>query len=106
MLLVLFAVAIASILALSFMRSSRPTAAVAANIDRHAEARALAESGLKLAINYVKENSDWRTAMPYGLWLEDQGLGGGVFSVYGTDDDGDLTDDDSDQVLLSGCCDC
>ncbi|XAM00380.1 LamG domain-containing protein [Phycisphaeraceae bacterium D3-23] len=101
MLLVVIALAVAAILALSFMRSSGPTMAVASNIDRQAKVRAVAEAGLEFAIEYVKENDNWRATQPNGLWLADQPLNGGTFSVYGTDDDGDLNDDAGDTLNLS-----
>lgn len=101
MLLVVIAMAVASILALSFLRSSGPTMAIASNNDHHAKARAIAESGLALAVEYVKDNPDWRTVKPHGLWIADAPLEGGSFSVYGTDDDGDLGDDTGDVLELA-----
>jgi len=101
MLLVVIAMAVASILALSFLRGSGPTMAVASNHDRHSKARAVAESGLEFAIEYVENNDNWRTAQSHGLWIADQPLDGGMFSVYGTDDDGDLNDDAGDTLNLS-----
>lgn len=101
MLLVVIALAVASILALSFLRAGGPTMAVASNIDKQAKARAVAEAGLELAIQYVNEDDAWRSDKPSGLWLADQPLNGGTFSVYGTDDDGDLADDAGDDVTLS-----
>lgn len=101
MLLVVIALAVAAILALSFLRIQGPTMAVANNIDRHAKARAIAESGLAYATDYVKNNPDWRTERPHGLWEADVAYAGGTFSIYGTDDDGDLGDDASDTLELA-----
>ncbi|MEM9414199.1 MAG: LamG domain-containing protein [Planctomycetota bacterium] len=101
MLLVLLALSVASILALSFLRMQGPTMAVASNIDRHSKARAVAESGLEIAIGYVKDNPDWRTTRPHGAWVTDVPYEGGAFSIFATDADGDLSDDHSDPVLLS-----
>ena len=101
MVLVIIAIAMAVIIALSFLHSQKPTAAVAANIDRHAEARAIAESGLEMAIEYVRNDADWRSANADGVWITDVTLNGGTFTVYGTDEDGDLNDDSSDTLVLA-----
>lgn len=102
MLLVLIAVAMCTIMALSFLAAQQPTAAVAANIDRKTQARAIAESALKMAIDYVNEDADWRSDKTSGTWMADIALDGGTFTLTGTDeDDGDLSDDSSDTVLLT-----
>lgn len=100
MLLVIIALAVAAILSLTFLRSSGPTMAIASNNDSKAKARAIAESGLAMAVKHVQSSTDWRTDQPHGLWIADVPYGGGTFSVYGTDDDGDLSDDPSDVLLL------
>jgi len=102
MLLVLIAVAVATILALSFLAAQRPTAVVASNIDRKAKARQIAESALKMAIDYVNEDADWRTDKTSGTWMADASLDGGTFTLTGIDEaDGDLADDNTDVVTLS-----
>lgn len=102
MLVVLIAVGVATILALSFLASQGPTSVVAKNIDRKAKARQIAESALKMAIDYVNEDADWRTDKTNGQWMSATSLDGGTFELFGTDeDDGDLSDDTADQVLLS-----
>lgn len=101
LLLVLIAVAVLTILALSFLASQQPTAAVAKNIDNKAKARVIAESALKMAIDYVNEDPTWRTDKTNGTWMSSVALDGGTFDLYGTDeDDGDLADDSSDPVHL------
>lgn len=100
--MVLLAVAMATILALSFLASQGPTAVVASNIDRKAKARAIAESALKMAIDYVNEDADWRTDKSSGVWITDASLDGGTFTLSGIDEaDGDLSDDSSEVVTLS-----
>lgn len=102
MLLVLIAVAMCTIMALSFLAAQEPTAVVAANIDRKTQARAIAESALKMAIDYVNEDADWRTDKSSGAWITDASLDGGTFTLSGTDEsDGDLADDSSEDVLLT-----
>lgn len=98
----MIAVVMTTILALSFLASQGPTAAVASNIDRKAKARQIAESALQMAIDYVKEDSDWRTDKSSGVWMTGAALDGGTFTLSGTDeDDGDLADDSSEPVTLS-----
>lgn len=102
MLLVLIALAMCTILALSFLAAQQPTALIASNIDRKTQARAIAESALKMAIDYVNEDADWRTDKRSGLWMSNVALDGGTFTLEGTDEaDGDLANDSSQAVLLT-----
>lgn len=102
MLLVLIAVAMCTIMALSFLAAQEPTAAVASNIDRKTQARAIAESALKMAIDYVNEDADWRSDKSSGTWIANAALDGGTFTLSGIDeDDGDLTDDVREAVILT-----
>lgn len=102
MLLVLIAVAMCTILALSFLAAQEPTAVIASNIDRKTQARAIAESALKMAIDYVNEDAGWRTDKTSGTWITDASLDGGTFTLTGIDeDDGDLADDTGEAVTLS-----
>lgn len=88
-------------MALSFLAAQAPTAAVAANIDRKTQARAIAESALRMAIDYVSENSDWRDVKTSSAWMTGVELHGGSFDLIATDDDGDFGNDPSDELLLT-----
>ncbi len=101
MLLVLIALTVGSILAATFMASSSTSIAIANNVNRHSQARSIAESGLELAIQYVREDRDWRTDQTSGSWLTGESFGGGTFSVKGVETDGDFTDDDADTLTLT-----
>lgn len=101
MLLVIIALAVAAILSLTFLRSSGPTMAIASNNDRKAKARAIAESGLAMAVKHVQSSTDWRTDNTSGEWMSDIAIDGGTITVFGVDEDGDLTDDNTDAVNLS-----
>lgn len=102
MLLVLIAVAMCTIMALSFLAAQQPTAVVASNIDRKTQARAIAESALKMAIDYVNEDANWRSDKASGVWITDASLDGGTFTLTGMDEgDGDLADDSNEPVLLT-----
>lgn len=100
LLLVLFALMIATVLAMTFAGGSATSVAIARNIDRQAQARAIAESGLDIAISYIQNHDDWRDIQVHGDWLIDQSFGGGTFTIRGEDEDGDLSDDASDIVRL------
>ena len=102
LLLVLFALAIGVILAVTFLNASSTSIPIAQNVQRHAEARAIAEGALEMTINYVQTDADWRTDQSNGTWLTDQSLGAGTFDIAGVDeDDGDLADDASEPVHLT-----
>lgn len=102
LLLVMIAVASTTILALSFLASQGPTAAVASNVERKAKARHIAESALKMTIDYVNENGEWRTDKTSGAWMTSVALDGGTFDLYGIDEvDGDLSNDSSEGVTIS-----
>ncbi|MGP1272661.1 MAG: hypothetical protein ACTS22_04955 [Phycisphaerales bacterium] len=67
-----------------------------------AEAAALAESGVQLALERIDQNPDWRDAVS-GLLVADTPLGRGTLRAWVEDpDDGNLTDDDTDTVRIIG----
>jgi len=112
LLLTLFAVAIAATLALSFLSAQSTSLGVARNIQAHPRARYVAESGLELAIAYVRANADWRTTRPNGTWVTDEAFADGTFTLVGVDGedinhdgivdgDGNLADDASDPVTVT-----
>lgn len=100
MLLVLMAVGIAAVLAMSFLHSQDTTTAIAGNLRNQAEARTIAQTGLDTAIAYVKGHSDWRTAKNPGPWVTDQAFAGGRYSITASDPTGDFTDNTTDPLTL------
>ncbi len=92
LMLVLIAVAISATLALSFVSAQSTSIGIARSITDHSEARYVAESGLELAIAYIRANADWRTEQSNGTWVTDESFGGGTFTIVG--DDGQDTDGD------------
>jgi Tfp pilus assembly protein PilV len=111
MMLVLIAVAVCTVLGLSFLAHQNAALAVSQNIDHHAQARHIAESGIELVSSYIQGSADWRTARSEGDWLTDYALYGGTCTVTVTDgidtdgdgvvdSDGDLADDATDPVTL------
>ena len=103
--LVMIAVAVATILSLTFVIAQGTSHGIAQNVQHHAQARHIAESGLAMTIVHVQNTLDWRTVHPNGQWVVDEAFAGGSFSVTGADGDetggdGDLTDDPTDPLLL------
>ena len=102
MLLVLFAVAMAMVLGLSFINAQATSTVVAENSVKRMRARAAAESGIRLAVKYIQTNSTWRTDMPNGLWLESHQFAGGTIGIAGEDEtDGDMADDVTEPVTIT-----
>jgi hypothetical protein len=116
LLLALFAVTIAAILAMSFLGSQSTAVGIARNTQDHAKARYAAESGLALAVAHLRSNATWRDDHPNGAWVTDEPFGAGTFTIVGQDGvdadgdgvigvpaegDGDLADDPSELATLT-----
>lgn len=113
MLLVLATIAIVVVMGASFVVSQSTSTGVARNIDRHARARAIAESGVDLALATLRADTagNWRTTYTHGIWITNQSLDNGTVTIYGydgvdtdgdgvPDGDGNLADDPSDPITL------
>ncbi|MAE62214.1 MAG: hypothetical protein CMJ49_12770 [Planctomycetaceae bacterium] len=106
MLLVLIAVGIAVVLSASLIVTQNTATGVQANAQHHTHARMIAESAMEMAVAYIQNNDDWRTVKTNGVWLSDQALNGGTFTLTGVGGDedggdGDLADDASDQLYIT-----
>lgn len=106
LMLVVIALAVASVLSVTFMRGQIVSTAIVQNMSHELEARAIAQSGLAMTISEVRANPSWRTDFPNGTWVTSQPLFGGTFTVLGEDGDdnggdGDLADDPADPVRLT-----
>lgn len=116
LILVLIAVTISATLALAFVSAQSTSVGIARNIQNHPQARHVAESGLELAVAYVRASTDWRTVQSQGTWVTDEPFAGGTFTVVGEDGvdvdgdgvitvpgegDGDLADDNSERLTLT-----
>jgi hypothetical protein len=112
MVLVMLAVAFGAVLSYAYLMGQSTSAKVAGNAASKAQARAIAEAALGLAVYYVKTHDTWRTDKLPGEWATNQPLGGGTFTVRGDDGedtngdgivegDGSFTDDTLDMLTLT-----
>ena len=69
----------------------------------YAEARAYATSAIELGLFYVKQDPTWRDTRPNGVWVQDQAIGSGRFTIQGIDPgDGVLSDSQYEPLVLTG----
>ena len=94
-------VAVAMVLSVSFLNATVTSSSIAQNVTRQAEARAIAESGMSIALEYIKRNDDWRTVQNNGQWASNHAFGYGAFAIDAVDADGDLTDNNSEPLALT-----
>ena len=85
LLLVLISMATATTLTLGWLASQDNAAPLSRNISRAAQSRAIASSGLELAVAIMQTNSDWRTMHSGGKLLEDHEMDSGRIDVRLTD---------------------
>ena len=100
MLLVMISVLIAGVLAVSFLAAQATTTTIAQNVERHAEARGVAESGLSYAVAYLQETDDWRETLTPGQVFGDVAFPGGVATIRFDDATNDFTDDTAEPALV------
>ncbi len=68
-----------------------------------AEARACAVSAIEVGMLLIRQNPNWRTAWPDGVWWNNKELGAGQFTLEGTDPgDGVLSDSVYEPLILTG----
>ncbi|UCD74313.1 MAG: hypothetical protein JSV91_11030, partial [Phycisphaerales bacterium] len=95
--MLLTVIGVGSVLA---VRSQRQAANLTSDA---AEARLYAHSGLELARYWVQTEPSWRTSRAEGVWITDEPIGNGTFTIEAHDlgPNGDLADSsDGDPVLL------
>jgi hypothetical protein len=115
MVLVLIALAMATVIGLSFLNTQSTTTGIAQNATKQTHARGIAESALEMTIDYIRTNSDWRNQKADGVWVAvndaNSSMDGGKFSIIvqdGTIDetgnivgDGDLANNITDKVVIT-----
>jgi hypothetical protein len=65
-----------------------------------AEARAGAVSAVELGLLYVKQDANWRTTRPNGIWFQNQVLGAGQFTLQGIDPKDNILSNSVDEPLV------
>lgn len=101
MLIVLVVIAMATILGTAFMSAQTTTTGITKNLEDQAVARQIAESGLILMRNKIQSDDTWRTGRTQGIWVNNQSLGQGTFTVEITDADGDPSNNQEDAFTLT-----
>lgn len=102
LILTLVAVVTATIIATAFLHGQSTSFNVSQRVDRHAVARHIAESALALGIRRVQSDDTWRTMYAHGVWIEDEPLLAGTFTLRGEDEaDSDLANNPADPVMLT-----
>lgn len=102
-LMVLGAAVIVTILGLSALTAVRIQRRSADGLGDFAEARRYAQSAIELGLLAIHDDPDWRENQLNGNWITDKAIGRGTYSLDGIDPlDGDLADDSSDPLVLTG----
>lgn len=112
MMLVLMAVAVASVLSIGFLEAQSTTQLVTRNVMRHEQARAIAQVGLQATMQMINADSSWRANKTNGTWVNNASVLGGTLSVEvndGTFDsitglisgDANLSNDPNDAFVIT-----
>lgn len=115
MVLVLIALAMATVIGLSFLNSQSTTTGIAQNVGKQTHARGIAESALEMTIDHLRSNANWRNDKANGVWIgeesENNQLDGGTFTIVVQDGtinasgeitgDGDLANNQTDNVVIT-----
>ncbi|MBL4701348.1 MAG: hypothetical protein JKX85_08820 [Phycisphaeraceae bacterium] len=109
MVLVLIALAMATVLGLSFLNTQSTTTGIAQNVTSQSRARGIAESAMSLTANFLRTESNWR-GKGEGTWIVKQALDGGTFTISVLDGeidsegnvagDNDLADEVTDHIVI------
>ena len=100
--MVMVALAVATIIVLTFLSGQTTSMAIAHNASRQTQARAIAEDAIDLAMEYIRATPEWRDGFAHGTWSSDQSLNGGTFRVMFEDTaDTDLGDDVSEAFRVT-----
>jgi hypothetical protein len=105
-------IAILTILGATLLATESLSAPMARRSGERLQARMIAEAALAMTMEHLKATPGWRTTLPDGLWVENQALNGGRFTLYGEDGaapdthspvtgDGSLSNNPADPVTLT-----
>lgn len=110
MVLVLIALAMATVLGLSFLNTQATTIGISQNVGNQTRARGIAESAIEMAIDHIRRSDNWRDEGE-GTWFSKHALDGGSFTLKvadgvinkdgSIDGDGDLSNEVTHHVVLT-----
>lgn len=93
-------VAVIGLSALTVTRIERSYADATADFAR---SRLYAQSAIEMGMLRIRNDPEWRTTYPSGVWETDRPIGEGTYTLEGIDpDDNNLKDRDTDPVVLTG----
>ena len=106
LLLVLLATGVAAVLAVGFMVVQSTSAGMGDSVHHYAQARAVAEAAVSMALEEARSGTSWRRTRIHGVWSPPVTMMGGVALVKfedGIDGDTDmlLGDDDVDSFTVT-----
>ena len=112
LMLVLMVIAILTILGATLLATESLSTPMARRGGERLQARMIAEAALAMTMEHLKATPSWRSTLPDGLWVENQALNGGRFTLYGEDGaapdthspvigDGSLSNNPADPVTLT-----
>jgi hypothetical protein len=90
LMLVMVAILVTGGMAVAYFGSRDNSIAISSNVESAAKARAVAESGLDLAVAILETDADWRTEHVDGVILDDFAFSGGTITLTVTDSETDL----------------
>ncbi len=102
LMLVMVAILVTGTMAVAYFGSRDNSVAISANVEASAQARAVAESGLDLAVAILETNSDWRTLHTDGVILDSFIFGGGEITLTVIDaETGEPPNEDTNEVEIT-----
>lgn len=103
LLIVLGAAMLVALLGLAGLMALRIQRRVVEDSVDSTRARAYAQAAVEVGLMRIADDENWRTTYTDGVWVADQPLGDGTFTLEGHDPlDGDLADDETDEIVLTG----
>jgi hypothetical protein len=90
LMLVMIAILVTGSMAVAYFGSRDNSIAISSNVEAAARARAVAESGLDLAVAILETDADWRTQHVDGVILDAFAFGGGEITVTVLDSETNL----------------
>ncbi len=81
MLLVLMVIATVVVMSFGLVAAMGTSGQMASNVIHREQARAIARSGLSVAVKYVETDANWRSKWSTGVWVQDGNVAGGKCTI-------------------------